>query len=453
MSSALHPEGLDPGLLLTRLEKVRQDLSDHPEHAPGLQHEDLDEIQQVLASSLDAPRARYRGARSDRPPPVVFIASHAKTSAFQSVVQDCVGPLEGPEEGRRHPLRHWADELKDIFRQFGPCDPRWVEVRLRQLLTHDVHSFVPPPADPVAMADTSEVVLVGDWATALPQALNVSRAIRGRLQTGPPMERHVVHLGDTYYSGLREEYDHRFLPHWPVDVGSPVSSWSLNGNHDMYTGGHGYFETLLKDARFGRQQGSSNFVLRNGYWQLVALDSAYQAPDDPSLSDEQQSWLARAVNGGSRPAPRQTVLLSHHQAFSAYGDSAVSGKLAADVTRALGGTRVAAWFWGHEHRGTVYAADITAPSYNRVAGYTATVGHGGVPQLVSLDGRPETTVDEALLSADQGGWQFDGRYTMDEDTWLLGGYAVLSFDHERLEVSHFDESGALRHGPTWVPPV
>ena len=34
------------------------------------------------------------------------------------------------------------------------------------------------------------------------------------------MERHVIHLGDTYYCGLPEEYEHRFLAHWPTDAGS-----------------------------------------------------------------------------------------------------------------------------------------------------------------------------------------------------------------------------------------
>jgi hypothetical protein len=220
----------------------------------------------------------------------------------------------------------------------------------------------------------------------------------------------------------------------------------------MYTGGHGYFQTLLTDGRFGRQQGSSNFLLRNNYWQVVGLDSAYQSADKPSLSDGQKAWLRQAVNGQGT-APLQTILLSHHQALTAFGDSTVSGKLAADVTEALTGSRVAAWLWGHEHRGTVYATDISAPDYDRVASYTATIGNGGVPQLVTMDGRPETTIDESLLAVDRGGWQFDGLYTVEEDTWALGGYAVLSFKERRLEVTYFDELGALRHGPTVIEPI
>ncbi|HXW78880.1 MAG TPA: hypothetical protein VEJ84_05245, partial [Acidimicrobiales bacterium] len=223
MTWDLHPDALDPQLLLHRLDQIRQDLSDHPDHAPALRDEHLDEIQDVLTAHLNAPRAKYQGRHVDRPPPVVFMAPHPQTSIFQSVVQDCLGPVvgaDGPDS--RRPLWHWAEEVKDIYRRFGPCDPRWLEVRLYELLTHDTHPFVKPADEPVGIGDTAEVVLVGDWPTALPQALNVSQAIRARLQGTPTIERHVIHLGDTYYCGLREEYEHRFLPHWPVDAGSPV---------------------------------------------------------------------------------------------------------------------------------------------------------------------------------------------------------------------------------------
>ena len=34
-----------------------------------------------------------------------------------------------------------------------------------------------------------------------------------------------------------------------------MTSWALNGNHDMYSGGWGYFDHLLADERFSRQRG------------------------------------------------------------------------------------------------------------------------------------------------------------------------------------------------------
>ena len=360
-------------------------------------------------------------------------------------------PLD--DRGERSPFSHWLGEIKDLYRQFGPCDPRWIRVRLQELLSREKHPFVVPPPGPTEIGEVAEIVLVGDWATGLPQAINVANAIRAHLLNNAGVERHVIHLGDTYYCGLREEYENRFLPHWPVDMGSTVSSWSLNGNHDMYAGGDGYFETLLADRRFDGQRGSSNFILRNNHWQLIGIDSAYDSPDDPNLSEDQKRWLGQAVDEAGGNGSRQTILLSHHQAFTAFGDTNVSGKLAADVSSALSGRRVAAWMWGHEHRGTVYASDITARAYDRVAHYTATIGHGGVPQLVTEDGRPITTVDEALLAADRGGWEFDGTHTVDADTWSLGGYAVLALNQHRAEITFFDEGGEPRHGPTPIEPV
>jgi hypothetical protein len=450
---ALNPDVVDPQTLLSHLSRVRQHMSEQPDLPGSVGNDDLDQIQQVLESSLDLPRARYQGVHADRPPPIVVLPGNPQASAFQGVIAHCVEPLCTDEHGHRNPFSHWLDEIKDLYRQFGPCDPRWIRVRLEELLSRQRHPFVDPPPGPTSIGDAVEIVLVGDWATALPQAINVSNAIRAHLLKSPEAERHVIHLGDTYYCGLREEYENRFLPHWPVEVGSRVSSWSLNGNHDMYTGGHGYFDTLLADIRFGDQGGSSNFILRNKYWQLIGIDSAYQSPDDPNLAEDQKSWLGRAVNSGDGSESRQTILLSHHQAFTAFGDSNVSGRLAADVGTALNGRRVAAWFWGHEHRGTVYATDITARNYAKLARYAATVGHGGVPQLVSADGRPATTVDETLLATDRGGWEFDGVYTVDEDTWSFGGYAVLSLNGPGAEVSFFDETGQLRHGPTVIEPI
>src|SRR4029077_8178019 len=53
---------------------------------------------------------------------------------------------------------------------------------------------------------------------------------------------------------------------------------------------------------------------------------------------------------------RKTVLLSHHQLFSAFepiGGEAINQQLLATFQTLLG--NVAIWFWGHEHRLDIYA--------------------------------------------------------------------------------------------------
>jgi hypothetical protein len=48
-----------------------------------------------------------------------------------------------------------------------------------------------------------------------------------------------------------------------ADETGAFGSWSLNGNHDVYSGGHAYFDVLLRDPRVARQEQSSFFSFVN----------------------------------------------------------------------------------------------------------------------------------------------------------------------------------------------
>jgi len=67
-----------------------------------------------------------------------------------------------------------------------------------------------------------------------------------------------VHLGDVYYTGDLNEEQEKFLNYWPQ---GKLGSFSLNSNHEMYSGGQGYFNKLLKDSKFAFQQNCSFFLL------------------------------------------------------------------------------------------------------------------------------------------------------------------------------------------------
>src|SRR5260221_10518533 len=85
---------------------------------------------------------------------------------------------------------------------------------------------------------------------------------------------HVIHLGDIYYSGLETEDQRRFLDPWPVtpeQAGAGVTSWSLNGNHDMYSGGFGFFRPVPCHPPVPHQQSPAGkpttlFPLRSSSW-------------------------------------------------------------------------------------------------------------------------------------------------------------------------------------------
>jgi 3',5'-cyclic AMP phosphodiesterase CpdA len=262
----------------------------------------------------------------------------------------------------------------------------------------------------------------------------VAEAIRQRLQQARGREQHLIHLGDVYYSGWREEYETRFLARWPVDREErEVLCWALNGNHDMYSGGHGHFGYLLHDPRFkGHWRGdpehdapASYFSIENEDWQLLGLDSAYA---DHDLAGSQPQWVADKIGRGAR-----TILLTHHQPFSAY--ESVGGGMTAKITQALDQHRLDAWFWGHEHRCTIYGAD-PAPWL----GFGSCVGNGGVPQL--LPDSPLPAEDQRATGCAPLTWAYDGEETADGNAWLRFAFAVLDFDGPRLTVEYVDEHGA-----------
>ncbi len=127
-------------------------------------------------------------------------------------------------------------------------------------------------------------------------------------------EVHVIHLGDVYYAGLTDEYDRKMLAHWPMraDETAKFRSWCLNGNHDMYSGGYGYFERLLANPVFGSQRGFSCFSLENQNWMLIALDTSYDPADElgmrGDLSPDQAAWANGLLDRGATEGKKGILL-------------------------------------------------------------------------------------------------------------------------------------------------
>jgi hypothetical protein len=281
--------------------------------------------------------------------------------------------------------------------------------------------FNDSPGGPVEVADRARIVVVGDWGSGLERAGNVGKRIEAAIRDAHADRRevHVIHLGDVYYSGWKGEYKKRFLDPWPVQRGSTdVGSYTLNGNHDMYSGGKGYFETCLTDPRFSRQEGSSYFSLRNANWQLLALDTSY---DDKALHGGQVSWATREIETHSN---LKTVLLSHHQLFSAY--ESAGSLLATQLRPLLAKGGINGWLWGHEHRCLIYS-----PSEG--VGFSSCVGHGGIPEyLIAKEGEP---LPKPL--------KYDYRKVWGDGTepWNTFGFVYLDLTDATCELTYVDEDG------------
>jgi hypothetical protein len=392
--------------------------------------------------AYDAARGELSAAAAAAPN-VPFTPRTSATSMLQSVLSTCIESradrlLDAAPEGLSR-IAHAVLSDIEIFREFGPCDPLWLETKLAEgwAMLDRKPPFPQTPPPPVRLAENARVIVVGDWGTGLPSAQQVAGQIAQRIDEARGREQHVVHLGDVYYSGWREEYDTRFLPYWPVAHDErEVLCWALNGNHDMYSGGHGYFGHLLQDPRFRghwvsdpeKHTPASFFSLENDAWQILGLDSAYA---DHDLAAPQDRWLEEKLQARSR----RTMLLTHHQPFSAY--EAVSQAMSKKVAAVVDSERkLDAWIWGHEHRCTIYAGEL--PPYLK---FGSCVGHGGVPQPLPdppLGAAPGSPDGYAPLT-----WALTEADTLDDNSWLRCGFAVLDFDGPKLDIRYIDERGTV----------
>jgi hypothetical protein len=350
--------------------------------------------------------------------PIDSILQSVLSFALTSRAEDRAELLE-PAPLELRSIAHAVVRSSNILADFGPRSAQWIDQKLAECLAMlETDRRLPPPAvpaDPISLAPDARLVLVGDWATALPGAIAVAAHMRSAVRDARKdgREVHVIHLGDVYYSGWSEEYDARFFPYWPVEVGEAgVWSWALAGNHDMYSAGHGYFGRVLRDRRFARQQGSSWFSLENEAWQVLGLDSSYL---DQDLTEPQLEWVEQHVAEGSK----HTMLLSHHPPIHP------AGSLMWKLQDALDAGGIEAWFWGHEHRCEVYQSGM---HFN----FGACVGHGGVPELGRQSG---------WMDGSEPMWTPSETERVGVHTRPLRGFAIVDFEGQTANAQFINEHG------------
>lgn len=330
---------------------------------------------------------------------------------------------------------------------FTPDDPDWYIFIARGVLERLAAGnapFNPAPAEYDHVTDDARLVVVGDWGTGLPRARDVATHMHQAIDTALASHRqvHVLHLGDVYYSGFETEDRRRFLDLWPVtgeQAAAGVTSWSLNGNHDMYSGGFGYFGTLLGDPRFQAQRSpdgkpTSFFRLRSPSWDFVGVDTAWDtdvtsAGQIAVLQDPQATYVADVAAGSSR----KLVLFSHHQLVSVYDKPDLGSTLPAKLAPVLRGNRVTAWWWGHEHRAITYGAAAGVR-------YPRCLGHGGVPILP--DPAPPAGSSPPIT------WHSTRMVREDGQERIRFGFAVLDLHPDRIEVAYVDDDGYTPHTET-----
>ena len=173
------------------------------------------------------------------------------------------------------------------------------------------------------MPSTATIALIADWGTGTAAAINL---LKGVALQKPDI---LIHLGDIYYSGTPAECDGNFkriIDQTFGRTGAPtdIPVFSMPGNHDMYSGGQGFYNLLQTLNPPPLQQPASFFCLRDTAaqrWQFVAMDTGLHDYDPfkvtnvvTFLEKPEEDWLTARI----AEFPGKTILLSHHQFFSAF---------------------------------------------------------------------------------------------------------------------------------------
>jgi hypothetical protein len=337
-----------------------------------------------------------------------------------------------------------ASELEDELR-YGTCDPLWTIALAIYLASKaslgpvpyvrysDLNDFV------ITLPDKPDLVigLIADWGTGLDDAKWVLSEV---MKKNPDV---LIHLGDIYYAGAADENRQNFLE--IINAVAPnIPVYTLPGNHDMYSGGEPYYWLLsqLNATALLRpyQQKASYFCLRTSNWQILGMDTGLHDCDPFTvttnvtfLDQKEAEWhVDKLTNSGGR----QTILMSHHQLFTAFGGGVgqgASGKALAynpklNSVFAPFLDKVALWLWGHEHNFEVFN-----PYLGLKKGRC--IGASAIPSLTSqnpygLIQNPDLQGQNALPTLSQGveklGVTSDGAY--------FHNYAILTLRSAKSEI-------------------
>jgi choline dehydrogenase-like flavoprotein len=381
----------------------------------------------------------------------------------KKAIEDIDGTLE-PAPGRR--AQPGNPELREgEWWREGPRDMRDVK-RIRRSAAHSLlrTHLEPQPANPLQYLTSSvewishylsvafhqrhafrhyafgngiftipndaTIALAADWGTGTAPAYKVAMRIE---EMTPDV---TMHMGDVYYSGTPQEYRDWFLGKndWPH---GKLHTFAMNANHEMYSGGHGYFDTALDTLR----QEASFFCLENEHWRVLGLDSGYYSGILPLLEflwhakirlhEAVVYWLREVVFHDSSDR-RPVIALTHHQPFSAFNRGYRT--LWKNLTPYL--DRVLLWLWGHEHRFAGYGP-VSVDGLPIVRGRC--IGHGGMP--IELDKAPSNSdVKKTNLVF------YDNRIEneLSKEVGQPVGYCGFAFMHLNgpvLTIDYIDENG------------
>ena len=339
---------------------------------------------------------------------------------FAHKIETLLADIHQDETGKRQPV--WAAILTELLR----------------LKAFDSRATYPAGVpEPVQIPENFKMVLLADWGGDNDAAKRIAAIVRGE---APDF---AVHLGDIYYGGTKDECE-RFLRMWPMRVNmqdpesplQPTGSYALNGNHEMYSGGEYYFNTVL--PAFGQKQ--PFFCLENSNWRIIGLDTAYnggrlkpQSPADPL--NAQWDWLIDTLS----KRQMATIFLTHHQPVSAHQAEWNDSKpLREDIDdlmqiHGVGDNAIFGWFFGHEHRCALYTD--SALKFN-----ARLIGNGCIPHEVQT----EKAADPGCNEVD-----FFNKKAAPGTHAAVSSFVKLTFNGSAVWIEYVDETSATWGAEGW----
>ena len=325
--------------------------------------------------------------------------------------------------------------------KYQTLDPRWelvVGIALFENIFHK-HSFPQNMPSILPIADDVSFVLAGDFGTGNFGSGDSPSTKISKLILALKAD-YTIHLGDVYYAGLNPEEKSKLLGCWPR---GSKGSFTLNSNHEMYSGAGPYFNTTVGSPIFNTLQSPwSFFALENTDWIVVGLDSAYYSSavqlymNGTLGSNNNQTQFLQQVAARNK----KTIILTHHNPIPVAG---IGGRLPqagdegfqlySDVMGAFAGQKAPAyWYYGHKHVGAAYKPLVGNNLHCRC------LGHSALPAGLASDLTKSSNLD----------W-FERCNAGDPDNKLriYNGFVQLQLDGPTLTETFYDELGRI----AWQP--
>lgn len=283
-----------------------------------------------------------------------------------------------------------------------------------------------------------------DWGAGTEEAQLVSHLIA---KNNPE---YTVNMGDLYLVGSPDEAKAHGLGikaenatynkavEW---LPGRLGSFWIEGNHEMYARGMGYFGEILKRMGFVDEktkkpsgQKTSYFLLENEDWRVIFLDTGYTTystlihNDENKFQPEVINWLKNVVKLDNKEDKRGVVILTHHNFMSAFSSRISSAP--AEQLKELLGDRLVITMWGHEHKTAIYQPS----NIGIINAFPRCMGTGGFP--VDQIPIPPTARESGLMAYDNRHYD-DIKGTYGSLPAGFNGYYTMNFTSNTLDINYY----------------